>query len=344
MLVRVFVVIACLLALLFQPCGYQWPDNMTQHKGFIEVNQKSLFFYWLFESRNDPSSDPLVVWLTGGQGCSSELALFGENGPFIITDSAKPVYNKYGLNNFANILCVDQPGFSYGDVPFDYETNKVEIATTMWNFMLEFYTEYPQYSKLDLYIIGENYPGHYVPVIGKAIVGSNSIYAQNLKGIAVGHQQCKVPPLCYDTSGMTKFLSHSDVMGDLGLGNHSWEQCNHLVEMFLLTDWVGEFKDAVSVVLSSGRRVMVYSGKEDYVCNYLRGLEWTNATLWKGTEEFDAAVFKDWHVDGEVAGQVKNYDKLTFVQVEGVGHMIPKDQPKSSIDMLKRFLNNIPFN
>ena len=55
-------------------------------------------------------------------------------------------------------------------------------------------------------------------------------------------------------------------------------------------------------------------------------------------------MFKDWHVDGEVARQVKNYDKLTFVQIEGAGHMVPKDQPKSSLDMLKRFLNNMPFN
>ena len=367
-----------------------------------------------------------VATVAPGQGAPvTGLAMFGENGPFFIIDTEEPVYNKYGWNSFADLLYVNQPvgtGFSYGDVPFDYDTNEVEIATTMWNFMLEFYAKYPQYSKLDLYIIGESYAGHYVPAIGKAIVASNSIYVQNLKGIAVGNgwvdlyiqckaygqymykqglinetaaaivdgmydackvlldthvwpaafyecqliemfvlttaevklgrsinpydvrQPCKVPPLCYDMSGITKFLKRSDVRADLGVGNHSWEQCNRLVEVFLLADWVREFKDAVSVVLGSDRRVMVYSGKEDYICNYLGGLEWTNATQWKGKEEFDAAVFKDWHVDGEVAGQVKNYDKLTFVQVEGAGHTVPKDQPKSSLDMLKRFLNNMPFN
>ena len=25
---------------------------------------------------------------------------------------------------------------------------------------------------------------------------------------------------------------------------------------------------------------MVYSGKEDYICNYVGGMEWTNATKW----------------------------------------------------------------
>ena len=182
------------------PCslyGYQWPDNVTQHKGFIEVDQKSrsFYFYWFFESRNDPSSDPLVVWLTGGPGCSSELALFGENGPFLIIDSAELVYNKYGWNSFANLLnslrSTDQPIgtglISMGMYPY-YDTKEKEIATTMWNFMLEFYAKYPQYSKLDLYIIGESRLRWSLRACNwEAIFARNSIYTQNLKGIAVGN-------------------------------------------------------------------------------------------------------------------------------------------------------------
>ena len=54
--------------------------------------------------------------------------------------------------------------------------------------MLAFYAMYPQYAKLDVYIIGESFAGHYVPAIGpQAIVQSNSSYAKNLKGIAIGN-------------------------------------------------------------------------------------------------------------------------------------------------------------
>ena len=41
-----------------------------------------------------------------------------------------------------------------------------------------------------------------------------------------------------------------------------------------------EFASATAKVLDSGKRVLVYSGKEDYICNYLGGMEWTNATTW----------------------------------------------------------------
>jgi len=38
-------------------------------------------FYFFFESRNSKDY-PVVIWLTGGPGCGSEIPLFIENGPF----------------------------------------------------------------------------------------------------------------------------------------------------------------------------------------------------------------------------------------------------------------------
>lgn len=42
------------------------------------------YFFWFFESQDKPSDDPVVLWLTGGPGCSSTLALLAENGVYYL--------------------------------------------------------------------------------------------------------------------------------------------------------------------------------------------------------------------------------------------------------------------
>merc|ERR1740139_1813549 len=90
-----------------------WPEK-NEH-GFIPIgNDGSDMFYWYFPARENPETAPLVLWLTGGPGCSSELAIFYENGPFKIIDD-KVTTNPHAWNENANLLYIDQPvgtGFS----------------------------------------------------------------------------------------------------------------------------------------------------------------------------------------------------------------------------------------
>ena len=72
----------------------------------------------MFESRRTPSTDPILLWLTGGPECSSELALFTENGPCKVnSEGTDTTNNPYSWNTQANLLYIDQPpgtGFSTG--------------------------------------------------------------------------------------------------------------------------------------------------------------------------------------------------------------------------------------
>jgi len=408
------------------------PDNVTQHSGYITVNgtvyNGAHLFYWMFESRSKPKTDPFILWLTGGPGCASELALFFENGPYSINKDLSLKLNPYSWNSFANLLYVDQPvgtGFSYADYIEDYVINEKQVAQDMFVFLQQFFQMYPQYAKLDMYILGESYAGHYVPAIGHRIQLGNRRHEGiniNLKGLAIGNGwvdpylqypgyadfayqnnlidyveylgnqvaikgcqslisngawlealeacnlvteailaeigvtlgyfpnvydyaiPCANPPLCYDFSIMDTFLAQPAVQKALGVSpNADWSECNQIVHTLLLDDWIVNL-DTVIPALLNDYRMLVYSGELDYICNWVGGYSWCSNLVWPGQKQFNALNFTDWHVSGQVAGAAKNALNLTFLKVANAGHMVPMDQPKNALDMLRRFLKNQPFN
>jgi len=181
------------LAVVLALCSIASAVPTKQYSGYIPVNPQynANMFYWMFESQNSPSTDPLVLWMTGGPGCSSELALFFENGPYTVNNDFSLSENKFGWNQFSNLLYVDQPvgtGFSYANQ--DYVTNETSVDTDMYTFLQGFFAKYPQYAKLDFYIIGESYGGHYVPSLAARIVAENQNSSNpqiHLKGVGIGN-------------------------------------------------------------------------------------------------------------------------------------------------------------
>jgi cathepsin A (carboxypeptidase C) len=162
----------------------------TWYSGLIDMsNQKDDIFYWVFESHNSPSEDPLVLWLTGGPGCASEVALFFENGPYQINDDLSLKKNPNTWNTNANLLYVDQPvgtGFSHADIG-DYNHNEIEVAQNMADFMQGFLKVHPEYEGRDFFITGESYAGHYIPAIAHYFMFNTTDLGVNLKGIAIGN-------------------------------------------------------------------------------------------------------------------------------------------------------------
>jgi len=394
--------------------------DVTQHYGYIPVNQKynANLFYWLFEAQN--KSDDLVLWLTGGPGCSSELALFFENGPYQIDPKTLQLKdNPYSWNKNANLMYVDQPagtGFSYASS--DYIGNETMVAEEMWNFFLGFFAKYPQYANMNFFITGESYAGHYIPAIGARIIQENAKKQTiNLQGLAIGdglinteitagswapylygmgkiseadmndvqdnywskckrdidngnwrnaffscnqviqmclsyagninvydiREPCKVPPLCYDMSYIAKYLNQPSVQQHLGV-HKTWVACNYQVYApFEAKDFDYSYEFDLPIILKQNR-LLIYNGFYDLIVDFYGTSAMLDTMDWDGQNGFVNAPNTTWHVGGQHAGSSRTYANLTYLLVDNAGHMVPYDQPKNALDMLNRFLKNMPFN
>ncbi|KAI8329313.1 Alpha/Beta hydrolase protein [Chlamydoabsidia padenii] len=170
--------------------------TVVQYSGYLNVGTNEHYFFWFFESRQSPESDPLTIWLNGGPGCSSMIGLWEELGPCrVSTDGSKDLYNSEGSwNQVSNMLFFDQPsnvGFSYGA---DNVHSTDEAAPLAYNFIQLFLEAFPKYQKLPFHFFGESYGGHYIPAFAdyvlkqnKALSASSKQVHVNLESIGVGN-------------------------------------------------------------------------------------------------------------------------------------------------------------
>ena len=98
----------------------------------------------LLESQNEPSTDPIILWLNGGPGCSSMLGLFNEVGPYLMkgkNDYFEQEVNQWSLQLKNNMIFLESPvgvGFSEdGDKDRQWGDNSTAIDS--YAFLKEFF-------------------------------------------------------------------------------------------------------------------------------------------------------------------------------------------------------------
>jgi len=170
--------------------------GVRQYTGYFDIDATTNkhYWYWMFESKSNPSTDPVILWMTGGPGCSSALAMLAENGPCHINETTGALYkNPYSWNNAATIIYIDQPanvGFSYADAS-GLDHNETQVGDDMYRFMQAWLAYFPQFQHNDFFVVGESYGGHYAPATAHRIWQGNQRHEGPikvpLKGLAVGN-------------------------------------------------------------------------------------------------------------------------------------------------------------
>lgn len=402
-------------------------DTVEQYTGYLNVDSLDKhFFFWFFESRNDPKTDPLILWLNGGPGCSSSTGLFFELGPSSINATIQPVYNPHSWNSNASIIFLDQPvGVGYSYTGGEEVKSTAAAAKDFYVFLELFFQKFPQFLSNDFHIAGESYGGHYIPKFASEIL-NNADRSFELKSVMIGNgitdpliqykyykpmgcgeggykpvlseEQCdqldKDFPKCaalikacytfqnaltcvpatvyceraiygpYDSTGLNpydirrkcdeeggecyvgmtyidEFLNNEFVKTSVGAEVDIFTSCDDKVFINFILDGDEQkpFQQYVAELLEKDVPVLLYAGDKDYICNWLGNHAWSDALEYSGHDSFAAESLKPWiTLDGKEAGQVKNFEKFTFLRIFDAGHMVPYDQPENALDMVNRWI------
>ncbi|KAF8894827.1 carboxypeptidase C [Infundibulicybe gibba] len=162
--------------------------------------------------------------------------------------------------------------------------------------------------------------------------------------------------LCYSQMGwIDNWMNTPGNKAALGVDpSRDFASCNMDVNQAFAMQGDGAHNSAVLLpeLIEDGVRLLVYAGNADMMCNYIGNERWLGELDTKFHQEFSASKSTPWVIGktGRVAGEFRSAGgagftagNVTFVTVFEAGHMVPYDQPEAALDLITRWIRNIPF-
>ncbi|KOM40424.1 hypothetical protein LR48_Vigan04g062200 [Vigna angularis] len=191
---------SCASRVKFLP-GFEGPLPFLLETGYVGVGESEdvQTFYYFIESDNNPKEDPLLLWLSGGPGCSGLSALFLEIGPLELKqeeyNGGPPnlIFRNESWNKVSSIIYVDLPvftGFTYATTELAPQSSGKLLARQAHQFLRKWLIGHPKFVSNEVYIAGDSYSGIPVPVIVQEIAQGNEKGFQpriNLQGYLLGN-------------------------------------------------------------------------------------------------------------------------------------------------------------
>ncbi|VYS56902.1 unnamed protein product [Arabidopsis thaliana] len=181
--------------------GFDGPLPFELETGYIGVGEEEevQLFYYFIKSERNPQEDPLLLWLSGGPGCSSISGLLYENGPVNVKIE---VYNgtlpslvstTYSWTKVSSIIYLDQPvgtGFSYSRTKLVNKPSDSGEAKRIHEFLHKWLGKHQEFSSNPFYVGGDSYCGMVIPALVQEISKGNYVCCKppiNLQGYILGN-------------------------------------------------------------------------------------------------------------------------------------------------------------
>ena len=143
---------------------------------------------------------------------------------------------------------------------------------------------------------------------------------------------------CTDDFNIADFYNNDVVKQQLNVDpDINWETCNNHIG-------ANYHKDNSTIQIfqklkDNNLKILLFSGNTDAVVSYVETEEYIKEIGWKQTS--DKTQFKNSR--DSLLGWKTEYDGLTFVVINGAGHMVPEDKPHAAYEMLMGFIKGENF-
>ncbi|XP_027166169.1 serine carboxypeptidase-like 2 [Coffea eugenioides] len=181
--------------------GFEGPLPFELETGYIGVGESEdvQLFYYFVKSQSNPQTDPLLIWLSGGPGCSSFRGLACGIGPLKFQPVPyngtlpKLVTNPHSWTKVASIIFLDSPvgtGFSYARTAKASQSTDLQASEHNYEFLRKWLHDNPEYISNSFYIGGDSYSGITVPILAQLVSNGNVAGIEphiHLKGYILGN-------------------------------------------------------------------------------------------------------------------------------------------------------------
>ncbi|KAF9612265.1 hypothetical protein IFM89_038835 [Coptis chinensis] len=347
--------------------GYPGLLPFQLETGYVNVDESDgvELFYYFIESERNPKEDPLMLWLTGGPGCSafSGLVLEIDDPCFfinhILSNQNRRVEKKQGDNwERLAFICVKSILLDpVTDVHFD-GNSKILFSHRMALITDELYELTKRTCK-----------GEYVNVDPKNVECVKNLGAalELINRVNEGHI---LEPNCYTTEpncisdpnnctielplerriqGDRRFLGKKlpgllSPKSECRVSSISFSKlaCKNLI----MCPWSTGQMTIVFAMLSISESasitniiILSCSGDHDNGKNHLGTQAWIKSLNYSIIDDW-----RPWLVSGQVAGYTRAYsNRMTFATVKARGHTAPEYKPEECLAMIARWLSHNPL-
>jgi len=136
----------------------------------------------------------------------------------------------------------------------------------------------------------------------------------------------------------TTYLNLPEVQDAIHANATSWVDCGgppYTGRVNNIVPYYQSFIDNTSLV------IVVYSGDEDTVVNFIGTEQWIYGLNRKTLDEWGSWSFSTPGVQyAQIGGFGIDFDRISYRTVKGAGHMVPMYQPAAALQLFRTFLDN----